>query len=84
MVEPSLVGGEHDLFLSGDDAAAKEVVKGLARGFGWTRFEDMGDLTTARAQEMFVAIWVRLWQAGGTPLFGYRIVRRGADSGSTR
>ena len=73
MVEPSLVAGEHDLFLCGNDPEAKEVVRGLARGFGWKRFVDLGDIVGARAQECFLPIWVRLWMTTGTPLLGYRI-----------
>lgn len=75
MIDPGLVPGEHDLFLCGDDEAAKEEVRALARSLGWSRFTDMGDLSGARAQELFVLIWVRLWSVGGTPAFGYRIVR---------
>ncbi len=75
MVAPDLVPGEHDLFLCGNDERAKEVVRDLARSFGWSRFVDLGDIVGARAQELFVVIWVRLWTTGGTPLFGYRIVR---------
>ncbi len=75
MVDPSLVPGEHDLFLCGDDEDAKETVRELARGFGWRSFVDLGDLVGARAQEAFVVIWVRLWTTGGTPFLGYRIVR---------
>jgi predicted dinucleotide-binding enzyme len=74
MVDPSLVPGEHDLFLCGDEGA-KETVRKLARGFGWQRFVDLGDLAGARAQEAFVVIWVRLWMTQGTPLLNYRIVR---------
>jgi predicted dinucleotide-binding enzyme len=73
MVDPSLVAGEHDLFLCGNDGEAKAVVRGLAEGFGWRRFVDLGDLAGARAQEAFVVIWVRLWMTQGTPLLGYRI-----------
>ncbi|EYD78303.1 NADP oxidoreductase, coenzyme F420-dependent [Rubellimicrobium mesophilum DSM 19309] len=75
MTNPGLVPGEHDLFLCGDDEAAKEAVRELARGFGWSRFVDLGDIKGARAQEMFVVIWVRLWMVSGDPIFGYRIVR---------
>lgn len=65
--------GEHDLFLCGNDPEAKEVVRGLAKDFGWGRVVDLGDLAGARAQEAFVVIWVRLWMTQGTPMIGYRI-----------
>ena len=75
MVTPSLVPGEHDLFLSGNDAGAKEVVWGIAKEFGWTRAEDLGDILGARAQEAVLPVWVRLWMVGGTHLVNLRVVR---------
>jgi predicted dinucleotide-binding enzyme len=75
MVEPSLIPGGHDLFLAGDDAAAKATVQALAEGLGWTRFEDLGGIRAARAQEALVVAWVALWQAGGTDLVGLRVMR---------
>ena len=35
MVNPSLVSGDHDVFVSGNDAAAKAQVTKLLRSFGW-------------------------------------------------
>jgi hypothetical protein len=75
MVNPGLIPGDHDLFLSGNDAAAKEVVKGIAQGFGWTRFADLGDIVGARAQESVLPIWVRLWTTTGTPMINLKVVR---------
>jgi 8-hydroxy-5-deazaflavin:NADPH oxidoreductase len=75
MVEPGLIPGDHDLFLSGNDAAAKAVVQGIAQGFGWTRFADLGDIVGARAQEAVLPLWVRLWTAGGTHLVNLKVAR---------
>ncbi len=75
MVTPGLIPGEHDLFVSGNDAAAKEVVKEIARGFGWTGFVDLGDIVGARAQEAVLPVWVRLWTTGGSPLVNLKVVR---------
>lgn len=75
MVTPSLVPGDHDLFLSGNDAGAKDLVKGLARDFGWTGFADLGDIVGARAQEAVLPVWLRLWMTGGTPLVNLKVVR---------
>ena len=35
MVEPDRVPGEHHLFVAGDDADAKDMVKGVLGQFGW-------------------------------------------------
>jgi predicted dinucleotide-binding enzyme len=78
MVEPSLVPGDHALFVSGDDADAKAQVTELLGRFGWPaeRIVDLGDITTARGTEMYIAIWVRLMRALGTPQFNIEL-RRG-------
>ncbi|WP_346763005.1 NAD(P)-binding domain-containing protein [Arthrobacter sp. Soil736] len=51
MVAPDrLAGGDHDVFMAGDDAGAKEVVAGLLREFGWRpeHIRDLGPLEAAR------------------------------------
>jgi 8-hydroxy-5-deazaflavin:NADPH oxidoreductase len=75
MVAPGLIPGDHDLFISGNDPAAKETVKDIARGFGWESFADLGDLVGARAQEAVLPVWVRLWTTGGTHLVSLKVVR---------
>ena len=76
MVDPSLVKGDHDVFVCGNDAGAKaQVTELLKGGFGWKHVVDVGDLTAARGQEMFVIFWVRLFSAGGSPMFNVHVVR---------
>ena len=77
MVDPGAVaGGDHDLFVSGNDAAAKARVTELLRQwFGWRTVIDLGDITTARGAEMILPIWLRLWGALGSPAFNFKIAR---------
>jgi predicted dinucleotide-binding enzyme len=79
MVNPSLVPGDHNLFVCGNDAAAKkEVIKLLGDWFGWKAENviDMGDITTARGTEMMMPLWMQLFQGViGHPHFNYQIVR---------
>lgn len=76
MVDPSLLKGDHDVFVCGNDAGAKaQVTELLKGGFGWKHVVDVGDLTAARGQEMFVIFWVRLYGAGGSPMFNVHVVR---------
>jgi 8-hydroxy-5-deazaflavin:NADPH oxidoreductase len=80
MVEPSRVPGDHDLFICGNDAAAKrEVAARLSEWFDWksTNIIDLGDITNSRGTEMFLALWVRLWVALGTPHFNIHVIRGG-------
>jgi predicted dinucleotide-binding enzyme len=76
MVEPSRVPGDHDVFMCGNDAAAKARVQEiLTQWFGWKRVVDLGDLTAARGLELYVLFWVRLWGAMGTADFNIRVVK---------
>jgi predicted dinucleotide-binding enzyme len=69
MVEPSLVPGNHVLFVCGNDEAAKGQVVDLVASFGWPadRVIDLGDITSSRGMEMFLPLWLRLVGALGTP-----------------
>jgi len=77
MVNPALVaGGDHDVFVSGNDAAAKGKVVEILKGwFGWKNVIDLGDITTSRGVEMAVIFWVSLMGAQKTSMFNYKIVR---------
>ena len=76
MVNPGLAaGGDHSVFVSGDDEAAKQTVTDLLKSIGHTDVIDLGDLSTARGTEMLLPIWVRLMGALGTPMFNFKIAR---------
>jgi predicted dinucleotide-binding enzyme len=77
MVDPKRVGGgEHDIFVAGNDAAAKaEVAERLRTWFGWKSVIDLGDITAARATESYLPLWLRLWGALKTADFNVRVVR---------
>jgi predicted dinucleotide-binding enzyme len=75
MVAPALAGGDHSVFVSGNDAGAKTSVSELLRRFGWRDIIDLGDITTARGTEMILPIWIRLWGAMGSPRFNFKVVR---------
>ena len=76
MVDPGKVGGgEHDLFVCGNDATAKSRVTGLLKSwFGWKHVIDLGDITTARGTEMYLPLWVRLYGKLNMPAFNIHIV----------
>lgn len=76
MVNPSLVKGDHDLFISGNDAQAKaKVTEILKSWFGWKSVIDLGDISTARGTEMLLPLWVRLMGLFQSPNFNFKIVR---------
>lgn len=76
MVNPSLVPGDHNVFLSGNDADAKSKVTDLLQSFGWKKENvlDVGDITTARGTEQLVALWVRILGAIKNPIFNFHVV----------
>lgn len=77
MVNPALVPGDHNVFVSGNDSSAKAVAAKLLSEFGWPEKNiiDMGDITTARGTEMLLPIWLRLYGALKTPMFNFSIAR---------
>jgi predicted dinucleotide-binding enzyme len=76
MVNPASLPGEHDVFVSGNDAEAKAAVIGyLKEWFGWKAPIDLGDLTSARGAEMVLALWVRLYGVYHDSKYNFKIVR---------
>jgi 8-hydroxy-5-deazaflavin:NADPH oxidoreductase len=75
MVNPSLVPGDHNVFLCGNDTQAKDTVRQLLKEFGWkdTSFIDLGDISMARGTEQLLPIWVRLYMTFQNPMFNFHI-----------
>ncbi len=76
-VNPGLVPGDHNVFLSGNDSDAKaQVSRFLTDWFGWKQENiiDLGDITTSRGTEMLLPIWVRLYGSMQNPIFNFHIV----------
>jgi 8-hydroxy-5-deazaflavin:NADPH oxidoreductase len=81
MVDPSLVPGEHNLFLCGNDEGAKSrVTSFLAENFRWKAglILDLGDITQARATESLLPLWVRLYGKFQNPMFNFHVVQGAA------
>lgn len=79
MVDPTRVPGQHTVFVSGNDDAAKRSVTGLLTEFGWSPVSiiDLGDISTARGTEMLLPLWLRLYGALGHTDFNFHIQRAG-------
>jgi predicted dinucleotide-binding enzyme len=76
MVEPSLLPGDHVVFVSGNDAEAKgAVARFLQEQLGWRNVVDLGDISTARGTEAWLLLWTRLYGALGTAEFNLQLVR---------
>jgi 8-hydroxy-5-deazaflavin:NADPH oxidoreductase len=81
MTNPAGVPGSHNLFMSGNDAEAKTTVKGILGDFGWPQHAiiDLGDITGARGQEMYLPLWLRLMGRLGRPDFNIAVVHAGEN-----
>lgn len=77
MVNAAGVPGDHNVFVSGNDAGAKTEVKKLLNGFGWSdkNIIDLGDISTSRGTEQLLPIWIRLMGTLGTVNFNFHIVK---------
>jgi predicted dinucleotide-binding enzyme len=77
MTDPDAVPGEHNLFVAGDHDTAKAEARTLLESFGWPadRVIDVGGIDAARALEMYLPLWVRLFQAAGTPQINIQVMR---------
>ena len=56
MVNPQFAGGRPTMFICGNDANAKRVVRQILDQFGWDT-EDMGAVEAARAIEPLCKLW---------------------------
>ena len=76
MVDPGILAESTDVFVAGDDAAAKGQVTELLVSLGWasSRVRDLGGIEAARATESYLLTWVRLMGVLGTAGFNLRIV----------
>jgi predicted dinucleotide-binding enzyme len=72
-----VAGGDHNLFICGNNNEAKEQVKDLLiQNFHWLpqSFVDLGSIAGARTMEGIVPFWVLVYRSIGTPLFNFKIM----------
>jgi 8-hydroxy-5-deazaflavin:NADPH oxidoreductase len=77
MVNPAMInGGDHNVFISGNDSDAKKQVAGILTGFGWTdkAIIDLGDLKTARGSEMLLPMWLSIMGTKNSGAFNFKVV----------
>ena len=77
MADPSLVEGDHVVFLSGDDVDAKDTVRQILARLGWrdVQMVDLGGIDSAAATEMMMSVWMRVRVARGmdAPPFNWAV-----------
>ena len=75
MVKPDFPGGPPDMFICGDDAAAKEAVAGIVRAFGWIA-DDVGGIEGARVLEPMCILWVLYGIHNGAWDHAFKMLRK--------
>ena len=75
MMHPVTIAGDHNVFVCGNDAGAKQLVKDLLYSVGWKHESilDLGDITAARGTEMLLPIWLQLYGSMGHANFNFHI-----------
>lgn len=72
---PKLPGGPPDMFICGNDAAAKATVTQILHSFGWSSVVDIGGIEGARELESLCILWVKSALALGNWSMGFRLLR---------
>jgi predicted dinucleotide-binding enzyme len=75
MYKPEFPGGPPDMFICGDDAAAKRQVSDICRAFGWP-VTDIGGLEGARLLEPLAMLYVRIAIQAGRWDAAWKLLRR--------
>lgn len=75
MVHPDRLPEPTSVFVSGDDAPAKERVTAFLTEMGHRDVIDLGGIETSRGVEMWLPLWLRLMGSLGTAEFNLKVVR---------
>jgi 8-hydroxy-5-deazaflavin:NADPH oxidoreductase len=58
MIEPKFADGAPDMFIAGNNAAAKAQTAEILKSFGWRSAIDMGDISKAYLLEALAMTWI--------------------------
>lgn len=75
MAYPERLPEPTSVFVSGDDADAKQTVTALLMEMGHRDVIDLGGIETSRGVEMWLPLWLRLMGSLGTAEFNVKVVR---------
>jgi predicted dinucleotide-binding enzyme len=75
MFRPDFPDGPPDMFIAGNDAAAKQHVRALLHDFGWNTV-DCGGIESSRYLEGMCLVWVLHGMATGTWNHAFKFLRK--------
>jgi 8-hydroxy-5-deazaflavin:NADPH oxidoreductase len=58
MVDPQFADGTPDMFIAGNDTAAKTQAAEIIKSFGWRSAIDMGDISKSYLLEALAMVWI--------------------------
>lgn len=74
MVSPRLLGDTADMFICGNDAAAKQKVSLIMKAFGCP-VTDLGGIEQARLTEALTGLWIRYMTLSGDWQHAFKLIR---------
>jgi len=75
MFKPDFPGGPPDMFICGNDAAAKQTVTEILKDFGWLVI-DIGGIESSRLLEPLCILWVGYGMRTGTYNHAFKLLRK--------
>jgi predicted dinucleotide-binding enzyme len=75
MVKPQFPGGPPDMFICGNDDAAKQTVSGICAALGWP-VNDLGGIEAARYLEPLAMVWIAHGFRSGTWNHAFKLLRK--------
>ncbi|HXY47174.1 MAG TPA: NAD(P)-binding domain-containing protein [Thermoplasmata archaeon] len=76
MFHPTFPGGPPDMFICGNDDAAKRTVEGILHEFGWSTVIDIGGIEGSRELEALCILWVKSATRLGNWDIGFKLLRK--------
>ena len=73
---PALPGGPPDMYVCGNDAAAKGTVTEILHDFGWPSVIDIGGIEGSRELESLCILWVKTGVALQNFEIAYKVLRK--------
>lgn len=76
MFRPDFPGGRPDMFIAGNDAAAKAQVAAILKDFGWDGVFDLGGIASSRYLEAMCLVWVLAALTDGNWNQAFKLLRK--------
>jgi len=73
---PSFPGGPPDMYICGNDAAAKTTVTEILHSFGWPSVIDLGGIEGSRELESLCVLWVKTALRFGSWDLAFKVLRK--------